>query len=214
LALIVTVASTAFAQQGSDHQQGSDDQQGSGDQQDQVSSPISPVPMPFGDDKSGSTTQEAKTDLESAELLLMGYHGLPPKEAFEENLDQPKVVLTSIVLDDDGFLLRRKRALAALGYWADAGVLRLYTRLLQDPQAPEALHHAAILSIADHFPDEALGHLEPYLTHDDLQYRLSAIEAIRRLPGEDAIDALREALKTETNAVAKKRLEKFTRVLR
>lgn len=192
-------------------------------QQEESASPDSPVPMPFDgdrdeqanqDDQTSQDNQSPKSDVERAKMLLMGYHGLPSKETFEDNLDQPKVVVTSIALDQDGFTLHRKRALAALGYWADAGVMRHYTQLLADAQTPETLHHATILLLAKHFPKEALGHLKPYLAHANLQYRLSAIEAIRRLPSDDAVEALREALKTETNAVAKRRLEKYSQVVR
>jgi hypothetical protein len=201
--LIVTFASTASAQQDQSQQDRS-----------QTDTSTSPVPMPFDGKQGDSPNQGDQSDVERAKMLLMGYHGLPSKETFEENLDDPKVVVMSIALDEGGFSLHRKRALAALGYWADAGLMRIYNQLLQDAQAPDVLRHRVILLLAEHFPDEALGHLKPFLAHKDLQYRLSAIEAIRRLPSDEAVAALREALETETNAVAKKRLEKYTRVLR
>jgi hypothetical protein len=199
LALTLTVASTAFAQQAPS---GSDT---AGDGTDQTASPNSPVPFPFD-------TNEA--EFERAKLLLSGYHGLPPKETFEETLDHPKLVVTAIALDKNAFSMHRKHALAALGYWADAGVLRIYTQLLQDDGLGEAIHHKLILLVAEHFPGEALGHLEPYLSHDDLQFRLTAIEAIRRIPGDKAVEALRVAKKSETNKVALERLEKYTRIVR
>jgi HEAT repeat protein len=205
LALIVTFASTALAQQTAFAQQG--DQQSS--------SPDSPVPMPFDgdqDDQDDQDRSDDRSDADQARMLLMGYHGIPSKEIFEDNLDQPKVVLTSLALDDGGFSLRRKRALSALGYWADAGVMRTYTQILQDAQTPASLRHRVILLIAEHFPADALAHLKPYLGHKNLQYRLSAIEAIRGIPSDDALSALRDALESETNSVAKKRLEKYTRV--
>ncbi len=195
LALILTLGSTAFAQQSPT----------AGDATDQTASSDSPVPFPFdGDDK----------EYERAQLLLSGYHGIPAKEVFEQTLDRPKMAVLSFAMDDDGVLMHRKRALAALGYWKDAGVRRIYTQLLQDAKTHESLRHQVMLLIADHFPNEALGHLKPYLSHDDLQYRLTAIEAIRRLSSEDAVEALRAAKKSETNSVAKKRLEQFTQVAR
>lgn len=194
LALTLTVASTAFAQQST-----------TATTTGQTDSTTSPVPFPFdGNEK----------EFERAKLLLSGYHGVPSKKTFEETLDQPKLVVTAIALDDSSFGMHRKHALTALGYWADAGVLRTYTGLLQDTQTDESLRHRLMLLLADHFPSEALGHLKPYLSHDDLQYRLTAIEAIRRVPGDDAIAALRQAKKSETNKVALERLEKFTRTAR
>ena len=195
LALILTVASTAFAQQSS----------AIGDQAGQQGSIDRPIPVPFDADKE---------QVERAKLLLSGYHGLPSKETFEQALDHPKAIVYSLAADKDGFSLHRKRALSALGYWADAGVLRLYVQLLQDDQTADAIRHRLVMLVAEHFPKEALGHLKPYLSHSDLQYRLTAIEAIRRIPTDEAVAALEAALATEKNEVARKRLEKYTKVAR
>lgn len=205
--LTLSVASTAFAQQAAPPGNTV------GQTTDQTASSNSPVPFPF-DGKSDERSGASNKQVERAKLLLSGYHGVPSKQAFEEALASPKLVVTAIALDDNSFAMHRKHALQALGYWADAGVLRLYTQLLQDPQTSEPMRHQVILLLANHFPGEALDRLRPYLGHDDLQYRLTAIEAIRRLPDDDAVEALRAAKKSETNAVALERLEKYTRVVR
>lgn len=195
LALTLTVASTAFAQQSP----------AAGDQTGQSPTTDRPIPLPFD----GSSKE-----VERAKLLLSGYHGLPPKEIFEEALDNPKAVVYSLATDKDGFSLYRKRALSALGYWADAGVLRLYVQVLQDDQTDDMIRHRLIMLVAEHFPKKALAHLKPFLSHNDLQYRLTAIEAIRRLPSDDATAVLKAALETEKNTVARKRLEQYTQTIR
>lgn len=195
-ALTLTCAASAFAQSGSTAGQND-----------------SPVPFPFDGKKAqGDQRKLDQQQLDKAQLLLSGYHGLPPKEMFVESLDDPKLVLTAMALDAKGPELHRKRALSALGYFADAGVERIYVDLLQDASTPEAIRHRLIFLLAEHFPADALAHLKPYLTHKNLQYRLSAIEAIRKLPSDDAVAALRDALQHEDNAVAKKRLQQYTQV--
>ncbi len=195
-ALLLTVASTGFAQQSSTVGPTT------GTHSD-TTEPDSPVPFPFD-----------KKQLARAKLLLSGYQGLPPKKTFERSLDHPKQVLLALALDKKGFDLYRRRALSALGYYADARVERIYVDVLADANTPEAIRHRVMFLLADHFPADALRHLAPYLHDKNLQYRLTAIAAIRRLPGDDATAALRDALKTEKNPVARKRLAQYTQVVR
>jgi HEAT repeat protein len=175
-----------------------------GDQRQDASGDSSPVPIPFD----GSEAQ-----MERAKLLLSGYHGVAPKELFVETLDDPRSLLWALA-NHDGHPMYQKRALTALSYWPDARLYSLYVRLLRDDDTADTLRHRLILLLGEHFPNQALDELVVYLNHDDLQLRLSAIEAIRRIPSKDAVAALVAALETETNAVAKERLEQYTQVAR
>lgn len=204
LALVLTtvltcaaLASTASAQQSPT----------TGDTTGQTTDPDSDSPVPFPFDGN-------EADYERATMLLSGFHGIPPKETFEQKLDNPEQILLGIALSEDTSAVYRKQALAALAYWPNDTVFSLYGRLLKDAQTEDTIRHRVMLLMAEHFEGRALQQLRPYLSDDDLQLRLSAIEAIRRLPSDDAVEALREALKTETNAVAKKRLEQYTQTLR
>jgi hypothetical protein len=157
-----------------------------------------PVPVPF------------EEKVAQAKLLLSGYHGLPDAKTFTKQLGDPKMVLMAIALDEDGFDLYRKRALSALGLFADADVLRTYIDLLQDEDTPEGTQHRLLVLLADHFPDSALPYLQPYVDHDDLRYRLTAIEAIRRIPSNEALAVLHDAKTSERNKTALRRLDQYT----
>ncbi len=202
LALICVLACAALASTASAQQSPT-----SGDTTDQTTDPGSDSPVPFPFDGN-------EAEYERATMLLSGFHGIPPKETFEQKLDNPEQILLGIALSEDTSAVYRKQALAALAYWPGDTVFSLYGRLLKDAQTEDTIRHRVMLLMAEHFADRALEKLRPYLSDDDLQLRLSAIEAIRRLPSDDAVEALREALKTETNAVAKKRLEQYTQTLR
>ena len=178
-----------------------------GDDASQTTGPDSDSPVPFPFD--GNEAQ-----YERATMLLSGFHGIPPKETFEQKLEAPEHILLGIALSEDTSAVYRKQALTALAYWPNDTVFGVYGRLLQDVRTADTIRHRVMLLLADTFAERALAQLRPYLSDDDLQLRLTAIEAIRRLPSDDAVAALREALKTETNAVAKERLEKYSQTLR
>lgn len=159
-------------------------------------------------------TDGAEAEQQRARLLLSSHHQLPDKELFEEYLDTPRQTLVDIALDEGQLTLYRKQALSALGYWPDVMVYEVYTDLLDDEQTPDNLRHRVMLLLADHFSGQALSHLEPRLSDDDLQIRLTAIEAIGRLDSGDAVEALEAARDDESNSVAKKRIDEAIRAAR
>lgn len=148
-----------------------------------------------------------KEQFERARLLLSTHHELPAKKVFEKQLEEPRETLMAIAVDEGQLSLYRKQALAALGYWPDGKVYDLYTEMLGDDETPENMRHRLMLLLADHFPEQALGELEPHLGDEDLQVRLTAIEAIGRIDSEKANEALKGALDDEDNDIARKRLE-------
>ena len=68
----------------------------------------------------------------TARLLLSGYHGLPSKQQLEDKLPNTRHVLMAYAQDDRVFPLYRKRAVRALGYYADDEVQSLYQAMLVD----------------------------------------------------------------------------------
>lgn len=180
----------------------------------------SPVPIPFDPTHAtpgtGAQTQapsqgaSAET-LRRAYRLLSGYHGIPPQKVLSAQFSDPRAVLLLLASDAQTPPLQRQRALEALGYFADAQVEATYVKLLKDEQAPEMARHRVMTLLAQHFPASALLHVQPFLEHEDLQFRLSAIEALRRIPGDDALRALRKAAQAEPDETAQKRLRAYTR---
>src|SRR5690554_1870156 len=184
----------------------------------------SPTPMPFNAgtaSQTGTPTDSPKDGASPsldpqgrAELLLSGYHQPPAKSVLDANLDEPKKVLMEFARDESILPLRRQCALEALVYYADAEVEALYRDLLKDEKSAEMVRHRVMPLLASSFPKTALSALKPFLAHPDLQYRLSAIDAVRRIPGEDAHQALQAAAKSETQKVAQARLANYLRVAR
>ena len=171
---------------------------------------------PSGDSQSsGQAPQLDQATLERARLLLSGYHGMPAKAALEASLPNARQVMWRLAHDADGFSMHRQRALAALGYWADDAVFGLYRDLLADADTDPLMRMRLVVLLAKHFGQRALPLVAPYLDHDDVQMRLSAIDAVRRIPGQPAQDALTDRLASETNTVARDRLVEATeRVVR
>lgn len=185
----------------------------------QDSAQSSPVPIPFdsapaapaaGTQTPTSPQQTSADTLRRAYRLLSGYHAIPPQKVLRAQFSDPRTVLLTLAQDAQTPPLQRQRALEALGYFADASVQQTYVKLLQDSQTSEMVRHRVMTLLAEHFPASALPHLQPFLEHPDLQFRLSAIEALRRIPGQDALHALKKAAKTEKDEVAQKRLRLYT----
>lgn len=149
-----------------------------------------------------------------ARLLLSGYHGLPSKQQLESKLPNARMVLMTYAKDDRVFPLYRKRALRTLGYYADAEVRALYEATLESDQTEDMLRHTLLGLLAEHFGADSVSTIEPYLRDDDVQLRLTAVEALRTVDSDAAQDALREAKKDESNKIVKRRLEEATRVVK
>lgn len=161
--------------------------------------------------KADASPASPRADLEK---LLSGYHGTPEKKLLETHIKEPQGLLREIAADPQAPPLQRRRALEALSYYADKNTEAFYAELLQNDAADELLRHRVMGLISANFPDAALKYLQPFLGHEDLQFRLSAIDAIQRLPGEDALEALQRALKTEKSQIARGRLSNSTRRVR
>ena len=145
-------------------------------------------------------------------LLLSGYHGLPPKAEFE-TIAGVKALLY-VFAHDASDALHRDRALAALAYFPDGSVFRLYAEILGDASTPEGTRHRVMRLLAEAFGDRALPLLRPYLEADDLRLRLTAVAAVGDIGSDAATDALRARIDRETHPVVRERLERAGRQLR
>ncbi|MGM0558897.1 MAG: HEAT repeat domain-containing protein [Myxococcota bacterium] len=150
----------------------------------------------------------------TARLLLSGYHGLPSKQQLEDKLPNTRQVLMAYAQDERVFPLYRKRALRALGYYADDEVQSLYEAMLADSDTEDMVRHTLLGLLAEHFGADGVSTIEPYLYRDDVQLRLTAVEALRKIDSDAALDALNKAKKEETNQIVKRRLEEATRIVK
>jgi hypothetical protein len=147
------------------------------------------------------------SDLDAAILLLSGYHGIPDAEAFETALSDPTETLFALATDDSLSPIHRDRALGALAYWPSEQVQALYISLIEGADTPEMVRHRVIGHFAYSFGEVALPYVAPYLTDDDVQFRLTAIDAISHVDTPAAQSLLAEAAQSETHHIVLQRLE-------
>ncbi|MFT6395879.1 MAG: HEAT repeat protein [Bradymonadia bacterium] len=145
--------------------------------------------------------------LEAARVLLSGYHGIPEAERFESALTDPSATLLEIATNADESPIHRDRALGALGYWPNAEVQSLYVDLIEGEDTPEMVRHRVIGHLAYTFGDDALQYVAPYLSDDDVQFRLTAIDALSHVGTPAALLLLDSAAEVETHSVVLQRLE-------
>ncbi len=138
-------------------------------------------------------------------MLLSAYHELPAKAQFEQVADVRLVL--SAMAEDASAPLQQKRALVALGYWADSSTLSVYARVLSNPQTRNGTRHQLLLLTGKRFPTAGVPLLEPYLAANDLQLRLTAVEALAASGSDDAFATLERHAKLETNPLVLKRIE-------
>ena len=146
-------------------------------------------------------------DFDRAITLLSGYHGIPDAETFESALANPTETLLQIANDESQSPIHRDRALGALSYWPSDEVQDLYVGLIEADDTPEMVRHRVIGHLAHGFGEAALPHVAPYLTDDDVQFRLTAIDAVSHVGTPAAQGLLEEAAQAETHHIVLQRLE-------
>ena len=146
-------------------------------------------------------------DSERLELLLGTFHELPPKAQFE-SVPGVRSKLDSMAKDGTSPRLQ-KRAIEALAYWPDAATLATYESVLADVQTRMGTRHMTLLLVGIVFKVDGVELLEPYLAADDLQLRLTAVDAIAATQSDKGFELLSKRAKVETSAVVLERIEKM-----
>ena len=152
---------------------------------------------------------EASEDRETLTLLLSGYHGLPEAAVFEARFDDPRALLLALLQDPSVGPIHYDRALAALAYWPNPEVRAVYDRHLVDATRPMMVHHI-IVNYVRGFGDEALDAVLPYLSSEDVQVRLTVVEALRVHGTPRAVEALIAAEQGESHALVRERIREAT----
>jgi len=147
------------------------------------------------------------SDLETARLLLSAHHGIPDADAFTGALDAPVPALRVLATDEDVFPLYRQRALSALGYWPDAWLGDELARLATDPASGDLLQHHAVLLLARLYPEQSTPVVRAWLDDDDVQRRLTAIEAVDAFGSDTLRTALEDRMTIEPSPVVVERIE-------
>ncbi|MFU8806135.1 MAG: HEAT repeat domain-containing protein [Bradymonadaceae bacterium] len=165
------------------------------------------TPLAAQDAAKDTTAKNSAEAKETITLLLSDYHGVPTRASLLAVSPTARDILLDMARDEDLFSLYRHRALAALGHWPDAQVQSLMFGLLKSDETSEVLQHHLLGIVANAFGKDAVEVIAPYLAHEDVQLRLSAVGALSRIPHGDAEKVLQHAVSEEKNAVVRERLE-------
>jgi hypothetical protein len=122
-------------------------------------------------------------------------------------LDSPTVTLLTIATDEAQSPIHRDRALGALSYWPSDEVQSLYVSLIEGADTPEMVRHRVIGHFAYSFGEASLPYVAPYLSDADVQFRLTAIDAISHVGTPASQALLTEAAQSETHHIVLQRLE-------
>jgi hypothetical protein len=142
--------------------------------------------------------------LGQARLLLSGIHGAPDRLLLEARLPAAREVLLLVAREPNLLPFQRGQALWALAQWGGDEVLAVYHAVLDEGHPTHV--HDALLLLGRVGGDRAVPTLALWLAHEDLQVRLSAIEALGENDSDAAAAALERAEATETSPVARERL--------
>jgi HEAT repeat protein len=140
-------------------------------------------------------------------LLLADYHGVPSRSTLEAVSPKARDILVSFARDEALFPLYRHRALSALAAWPDDEVRHLMFGMLSDKDTAEPMIHHLLGIVASAFGHQAVFAIEPFLTHADVQMRISAVAALAIIAHDDAQKLLAGARERETSQVVRERLD-------
>ncbi len=127
-------------------------------------------------------------------LLLSGYEYFPTREDLDAVAKAETMIpmLLEIARDDARRTTLRMRAVDALGYYPEEASVDYLKELVESPEAKGSrkvvkasrlMRHHAITAIARAKKEDAVPVLAPILTHDDLQLRLTTINALGKHGG-------------------------------
>lgn len=141
--------------------------------------------------------------VETARVLLSGYHGLPDQADFEAAVPNAEAILWSLASSSSQFPLVRDRALAALGWYASPAWRDLLVQIHGDATAAEPTRHRALTLLVEPYPAAATTAAIVWSRDVDIQRRLSAVHALAAIVSDEAIAHLQAWQQTETDALVR-----------
>jgi HEAT repeat protein len=149
------------------------------------------------------------------ELLLSGYHAIPTLAQLQAASPRAEDITAALVRDHATSPFIRPRAISALvTYWPNARSLTLVRQLVADPKTRDVTRHQLLLALPA-FGEQVIPDLIPFLSHADLQLRLTAVEAMGKLTDHDAaVRALHTAHDAEPSKLVRGRIQRAARAVR
>lgn len=115
-------------------------------------------------------------DVERLSVLLADIHKLPAKSLLEQTASASEIVFSLANTGDD--LVRDRAVVASLRYWPSADAYLLAARLIANDSTRFATRVKTMLAFAEAFGDRAVPVVEVYLTNDDPQLQITAVQAL------------------------------------
>ncbi len=170
------------------------------------------VKVPVMDHAALLRAKVTQAQIDKVKLLLSGYEFFPTREDLERATPMAAQVLMHIAEDEEALPSMRLRAVDALGFFQKEDKVALYfeAALQQEHREAVYLRHTVTSSLRA-FGQQALPWVQPFLTHQNLQVRLSAVHALGRFGGDEGLGMLRVQHDLEQDVFVREQLQKFIR---
>lgn len=155
-------------------------------------------------------------------FLLSGFEFFPTRKDLDAVASAPVMttILKRFVADTDGSPMTRFRAVDALGMYSEADVGKFLLSYASAPdkiaddaelRSRETMRHRAMIAYAKSQGETGNEALIAMLKDSDLQIRLTAISALGKHGGPEAIKHLRTLKEQDTHHAIQRELHKFVR---
>lgn len=146
------------------------------------------------------------------ELLLSGYEYFPTREDLEKASSNAQEILIQIAENEEALPSTRLRAVDALGLFKeDIKTAAFFEKTLHRGGQDKAIVRHAMTSSLKAFGQQALPWVQPYLGHQDLQMRISAVHAVGRLGGVEGVQMLQFQRQIEPELLVRQQMVRFLR---
>ena len=139
-------------------------------------------------------------EAEKIRLLLSGHCDFPTREDLLNTSQNANEILTNIVMNEDILPSVRMRAVRALSYFQTEENAQSLIEILNDHENQRTtLVISAISGLVRLLQADAVPYIAPFLADSYDFIRFVTISSLKNCPGQEAVDALEERRKVETN---------------
>lgn len=149
-----------------------------------------------------------QAEIDKVNLLLSGYDYFPTRADLEAASGRAVEILVAISQDEAALPSARNRALDALGLFEGHPQVAAYFEQTLALGQLEPVHMRHVIgSCMKAFGQQALPWVTPFLDHQDLQTRLSAVHAVGQFGGVDGRETLRLRKPLERDLFVKEQIQ-------
>jgi len=149
--------------------------------------------------------------VDKVKLLLSGYEYFPTRADLTRATPRAYEALEAIAEDGAALPSMRTRALDALGLYDEkAEVALILERILAEEKLEDVYLRHAVTSSMKAFGQQALPWVAPFLSHTDVQLRLSAVYAVGHFGGSVGKEVLQQRIEVERDKLVLERIQRFS----